>query len=235
MSTTEFKVVLVGEGSVGKTTLVKRHMTGEFDTKYTATVGVEVHPLRFHTNVGPVTLNVWDCSGQEKFGGLRQGYYAQADAAILMFSLDSNLSLKGISAYYRELKDVPKVLVGNKCDVKCSVATSNLLMVREFMGCEYYPISTKSNYGYEKPFLSLIRLLMKDDTIHFIEHLFLPEPVVIVPVPVPVVVKKEECTTHTQIEISNGVITIDIEAQSKDAKLLCAKLREIIDTFEVNL
>ncbi len=72
-----FKLVLVGDGGIGKTTFVKRHITGEFEKKYVATLGVEVHPIVFHTNRGPVRFNVWDTAGQEKFGGLRDGYYVQ--------------------------------------------------------------------------------------------------------------------------------------------------------------
>ena len=44
---------------------------------FSATLGVEVHPLVFHTNRGPIKYNVWDTAGQEKFGGLRDGYYIQ--------------------------------------------------------------------------------------------------------------------------------------------------------------
>ena len=72
-----FKCVLVGDGGTGKTTFVKRHLTGEFEKKYVATLGVEVHPLVFNTNRGPIRFNVWDTAGQEKFGGLRDGYYIQ--------------------------------------------------------------------------------------------------------------------------------------------------------------
>src|SRR6218665_2319048 len=70
-----FQCLLVGDGGTGKTTFVKRHLTGEFEKKYVATLGVEVHPLLFHTNRGPIRFNVWDTAGQEKFGGLRDGYY----------------------------------------------------------------------------------------------------------------------------------------------------------------
>jgi small GTP-binding protein len=56
---------LVGDGGVGKTTFVKRHLTGEFEKKYVATLGVEVHPLTFHTNRGAMKFNVWDTAGQE--------------------------------------------------------------------------------------------------------------------------------------------------------------------------
>ena len=70
----EFKCILVGDGGVGKTTFVKRHLTGEFEKKYIATVGVEVHPMNFSTTRGVIKLNVWDTAGQEKLCGLRDGY-----------------------------------------------------------------------------------------------------------------------------------------------------------------
>ena len=73
-----FKVVLVGDGGVGKTTWLQKHRSGEFETRYIATLGVEVHPLRFQINQNEkqvLQFNVWDCAGQEKFGGLRDGYY----------------------------------------------------------------------------------------------------------------------------------------------------------------
>ena len=69
-----FKLVLVGDGGVGKTTFVKRHKTGEFEKKYVATVGAEVHKMDFTTDRGPIVFNVWDTAGQEKYAGLRDGY-----------------------------------------------------------------------------------------------------------------------------------------------------------------
>ena len=77
----QFKLVLVGDGGTGKTTFMKRHLIGEFE-KYVATLGVEGHPLVFHTNRGPIKFNVWDPAGQEKFCGLRDGYYIQAQCDI---------------------------------------------------------------------------------------------------------------------------------------------------------
>lgn len=50
-------------------TFVNSHLTGEFQKKYVTTLDMEVHPLVFHTNRGPLTFTVWDTAGQENFGG----------------------------------------------------------------------------------------------------------------------------------------------------------------------
>ena len=117
-STPEFKLILVGDGGVGKTTFVKRHLTGEFEKKYVATLGVEVHPLEFHTNRGKLKFNVWDTAGQEKFGGLRDGYYIQGQCAIIMFDVTSRITYKSVPNWHRDLtrvcENIPIVLVGNK-------------------------------------------------------------------------------------------------------------------------
>ncbi|KAB0403571.1 hypothetical protein E2I00_003921 [Balaenoptera physalus] len=93
----QFKLVLVGDGGTGKTTdtFVKRHLTSESE-KYIATLSVEVHPPVFHTNKGPIKFNVWNTAGQKKFGGLRDGYYIQAQCAIIMSDVTSRVTYKNV-------------------------------------------------------------------------------------------------------------------------------------------
>merc|ERR1711862_958491 len=130
-----FKLVLVGDGGVGKTTFVKRHRTGEFERKYLATIGVEVHPLKFNTNFGEITFSCWDTAGQEKFGGLRDGYYIQGKCAIIMFDVTSRQSYKNVPNWYRDLirvcEGIPVVLAETKLMKKTEKLNQNKLLSTE--------------------------------------------------------------------------------------------------------
>ena len=92
----EFKLVMVGDGGVGKTTFVKRHLTGEFEKKYIATLGVEVHPMEFFTSRGKIKFMVWDTAGQEKFKNLSNTFYKGALIIILAYSIDNRDSFANV-------------------------------------------------------------------------------------------------------------------------------------------
>ncbi|KAG7392895.1 hypothetical protein PHYBOEH_006282 [Phytophthora boehmeriae] len=169
----EFKLILVGDGGVGKTTFVKRHLTGEFEKKYVATLGVEVHPLTFHTNFGPIRFNCWDTAGQEKFGGLRDGYYIQGQCAIIMFDVTSRITYKNVPNWHRDLfrvcENIPIVLCGNKVEVKDRKVKAKQITFHRKKNLQYFDISAKSNYQFEKPFLWLARKLVGDNNLTFVE------------------------------------------------------------------
>lgn len=169
-STKNYKLVLVGDGGVGKTTFVKRHLTGEFEKQYITTLGVDVHPLKFYTNQGLVNFTIWDTAGQEKFGGIRSGYYINADCAIVMFDVTNNLSAKSVNMWVDEIRrecgNIPIVVCGSKADVDMNLI-SGFSKVQD-QTLKKFQMSAKSNYNYEKPFLQLIRDLQHDDTIEFV-------------------------------------------------------------------
>jgi GTP-binding nuclear protein Ran len=161
----EFKLVLVGDGGVGKTTFVKRHLTGEFEKKYIATLGVEVNPMPFYTSKGLILFNVWDTAGQEKLGGLRDGYYIGGQCGIIMFDVCSRITYQNVPKWYKDLvrvcDNIPIVLVGNKVDVKDRKVKAKQITFHRKKNLQYYDISAKSNYQFEKPFVWLLRRLTK--------------------------------------------------------------------------
>ena len=80
-----FKSVLNGSGRSGKTTFIKRHLTGGFEHKYNPTHGAEVNSSVFNTNRGPIRFNVWDTAGKEDLRGLRETYYIDGQSTINVF------------------------------------------------------------------------------------------------------------------------------------------------------
>ena len=76
----------------------------------------------FYTNRGAIRFNVWDTAGQEKFGGLRDGYYIQGQCAIIMFDVTARVTYKNVPNWHRDLvrvcDNIPIVLCGNKVDIK---------------------------------------------------------------------------------------------------------------------
>merc|ERR1719313_1795377 len=169
----EFKLVLVGDGGVGKTTFVKRHATGEFEKQYNATIGVEVRPMPFFTSKGNIKFNVWDTAGQEKLGGLRDGYYIGGQCGIIMFDVTSRITYQNVPKWYKDLvrvcDNIPICLVGNKVDVKDRKVKAKMIVFHRKKSLQYYDISAKSNYQFEKPFVWLLRKLTAEPTLNLVE------------------------------------------------------------------
>jgi GTP-binding nuclear protein Ran len=174
------------------TTFVKRHITGEFEKKYIATLGVEVHPITFHTHFGQICFNTWDTAGQEKFGGLRDGYYIQGNipcmmhpltsgqCGIIMFDVTSRITYKNVPNWHRDLvrvcEGIPIVLCGNKVDVKDRKVKAKTITFHRKKNLQYFDISAKSNYNFEKPFLWLARKLGGNPSLEFVASPALEPP-----------------------------------------------------------
>jgi GTP-binding nuclear protein Ran len=135
---TDCKLILLGDGGVGKTTFIKRHLTGIFEKKYNATVGVEIHAMKFYTNKGIVNFSVWDTAGEERNGGLRDGYYIGGKCGIIMFDVTSRNSYTNVPRWHRNLyrmcNHIPLVIVGNKVDLKDrKVKASQIMYHKDIM------------------------------------------------------------------------------------------------------
>lgn len=175
---TEYKVVLVGSGGVGKTTFVERHTVGSFRKQYQATPVVEVKSLTFSTNHGLLKFYIWDIAGQSKYTD-HSVYYTAADGAIVMFSTDSRPSYREVPVWFQDVRktcgNIPTVICGNKIDLPNPVVKPETITVHRRLAemssnpVMYYSISAKSNHNYEKPFLWLARQLTGYDDLRFVE------------------------------------------------------------------
>ena len=125
----QFKVLLVGDPKVGKSTIVKVLMDylennksfsnySELDNTYNKTNGVKVDVFDFNTNLGLIRFNLWDCAGD--FGGLGDGYYIAADAVIFVFDLTVEESYINLKKWLLRIKrvhsNIPYIIVGTHVD-----------------------------------------------------------------------------------------------------------------------
>lgn len=173
----EFKVLLVGDAGVGKSALIKSHLTGEFERKWIRISDEEVHQLRFHTNCGDVAVNVWIAAGGSPCGQ-RERFYTQGHAAIAMFDVTSRASFRSIPNWQREIKKVlgtiPTVVLGNKVDFASRQVTPKQIHSYTRMdkrrgdALQYYDISVRDKHNFERPFLWLLRMLTSQRELQFV-------------------------------------------------------------------
>lgn len=182
----DYKLILVGDGGVGKTTFIKRHLTGEFEKKYISTIGVEVHPILFFTNYGPLRFNIWDTAGQDDYNSLGDRYYIASHCGIIMFDVTSKDSYKSVPKWHKNIlricDNLPIVLVGNKVDINNRKIKAHQILYHMRHNLQYYDISSKSSYQFEKPFVYLARRMTGKTDLKFVEPpALLPPEVVLTP------------------------------------------------------
>ncbi|MFX1303351.1 MAG: Rab family GTPase [Promethearchaeota archaeon] len=118
-----FKITVVGDAAVGKTSLIKRYTTNTFEKDYISTLGMQFS--RYEENVGGemVELFLWDLAGQESFSTLRDRFYKGSSGAIIVFSLapEEIETYRNINKWLSNIKEacgnIPILLFGNKADL----------------------------------------------------------------------------------------------------------------------
>uniref|UniRef100_A0A3B4A1H8 Ras-related protein Rab-23 n=1 Tax=Periophthalmus magnuspinnatus TaxID=409849 RepID=A0A3B4A1H8_9GOBI len=115
------KVVVVGNGAVGKSSMIQRYCKGIFTKDYKKTIGVDFLERQIVINNEDVRLMLWDTAGQEEFDAITKAYYRGAQACVLVFSTTDRESFLAIESWKEkveaEVGDIPTVLVQNKIDL----------------------------------------------------------------------------------------------------------------------
>ena len=110
------KILLIGDGGVGKTAIIRELRYGYFEKKYLSTVGAEAHRME----IGFTDVELWDISGNDKYAQWREAYFRNADAAVIMFDVTHQRSYRNVKKWYAEIQDaspgIPVIVIGNKTD-----------------------------------------------------------------------------------------------------------------------
>ncbi|CAE6420535.1 unnamed protein product [Rhizoctonia solani] len=116
------KIVLLGDQSVGKTSLITRFMYDTFDNTYQATIGIDFLSKTMYLDDRTVRLQLWDTAGQERFRSLIPSYIRDSSVAIVVYDITNRASFMSTSKWIDDVRsergsDVIIVLVGNKADL----------------------------------------------------------------------------------------------------------------------
>jgi GTP-binding nuclear protein Ran len=191
MPTREYKVVIIGECGVGKSTFLKRYRTQEFESEYVPTMGIGNSSLTFHTNKGTVIFNILDCAGQEQFEGLYSEYCSGAHAALVMFDTTNEDTYTKVPSWISLLQklrykntsgklNIPVIICGNKSESEHREVMTEDITVHTNYDLQYYDISVKTCYNVNKPFLYLIRSLINDFDVELIDPPPTASPIILI-------------------------------------------------------
>eukprot|EP01127_Copromyxa_protea_P003942 TRINITY_DN136_c0_g1_i2.p1 TRINITY_DN136_c0_g1~~TRINITY_DN136_c0_g1_i2.p1 ORF type:complete len:193 (+),score=40.61 TRINITY_DN136_c0_g1_i2:311-889(+) len=158
----QFKLVLLGESAVGKSSLVIRFVNGDFEENQTSTVGACFLTQEITLNDTTVKFDIWDTAGQERFASLAPMYYRGAQAAIVVFDITNYSSFIKAQEWVRELqrKGHPNVVIaiaGNKSDLSHTreVTTQQATEYADENGALYYETSAKTATNVNELFVAI--------------------------------------------------------------------------------
>jgi len=162
------KVVIVGNGAVGKSSMIQRYCRGTFTRDYKKTIGVDFLERQIECNGEDVRLMLWDTAGQEEFDAITKAYYRGAQACVLAFSTTDRDSFEAIHSWKIKVEDecgkIPTVIVQNKVDLieRSQVDPQEVDILARSLGCKLICTSVKDDVNVNNVFRYLAtRCLME--------------------------------------------------------------------------
>lgn len=160
------KVIVVGNGKVGKTSMITRFAQGVMTETYKKTIGTDFMEKEIHLDEGAIKLMLWDTAGQEMYSKLTRNYYKGSGAVVYVFSTTDKPSLEEIPKWQSRVKeecgDIVSVLVQNKIDLldQAAVTSEEVEALAREMGVKLYRTCVKEN-------------ILVDDVFHYVAEAFL--------------------------------------------------------------
>ncbi|WXG42765.1 MAG: GTP-binding protein [Promethearchaeati archaeon SRVP18_Atabeyarchaeia-1] len=158
-----FKVVVVGEGGVGKTSLILRYTQDRFLGEYITTIGTNFAVKTLNIDGQQIKLQMWDLGGQAQFMRIRSFYYPGARAAVLVYSIADRNTFEVIPKWAKEVKgicgDIPLTLLGNKTDLDSqrSVKKEDGATQATQINAEFFETSAKTGELINSAFTSIAK------------------------------------------------------------------------------
>ncbi|CAF1121593.1 unnamed protein product [Rotaria sordida] len=162
-----FKILIIGDSGVGKTTILQRFAQDYFSTEYVATIGVDFQIRTLDIDSKRCKLQVWDTAGQDRFKCVVSSFYRNANGVIICFDLTDLESFRNVNNWFEEVKrycpeQTPIFLIGTKSDLKTRRMVSDDMIKNytEKNRLSYLETSSKTNENVEKCFVDFTQNLV---------------------------------------------------------------------------
>ncbi|MFQ5942985.1 MAG: Rab family GTPase [Anaerolineales bacterium] len=156
------KVVVAGNGNVGKTSLIRRFCEGKFEQTRVATIGVDFQTQTVDLPEKTVKLSIWDMAGQDRFQIIRAGFYRGSRAAALVYDVTEPESLASLERWRDEILEAveqqPFVVVGNKIDLERTQQPDQAQEFANSLQATYLETSALDGSGVTQLFETLAKL-----------------------------------------------------------------------------
>nr|XP_014430685.1 ras-related protein Rab-3B isoform X3 [Pelodiscus sinensis] len=153
-----FKLLIIGNSSVGKTSFLFQYVDDTFTPSFVSTVGIDFKVKTVYRNDKRVKLQIWDTAGQERYRTITTAYYRGAMGFILMYDITSEESFNAVQDWATQIKtyswdNAQVILVGNKCDME----DERIISLEK--GFDYFDTSAKENINVRQVFERLVDII----------------------------------------------------------------------------
>lgn len=167
-----FKLLIIGDSGVGKSSLLLRFADNTFSGSYITTIGVDFKIRTLEIDGEKVKLQIWDTAGQERFRTITSTYYRGTHGVIVVYDVTNGESFANVKRWLHEIEQncemVNRILVGNKNDdpERKVVLTEDAQRFAEQMKIQLFETSAKENINVEEMFNEITRMVLQSKKDH---------------------------------------------------------------------
>ena len=151
-----FKILLIGDSGVGKSSIMTRYIDGHFSETFISTIGVDFKIRNVEVEGKNIKLQVWDCAGQERFRSITSSYYRGAHGVLLVYDITDRSTFESLNHWYDEVDKLCNFsseifIIGNKSDMEDrKVNYEDGEKFAESLDCRFTETNEKEDQNVEK-------------------------------------------------------------------------------------